>query len=192
MTDCTNETVNEIKNLKRKCALQQNCHYELASRVSFSSKVLNVSLVLLSAVTVLSTTDHVEVLLDADSKLLQRHISALFSVLVFLLMLLKLELRLAEIASSFKAGGDAFTRFLRKVDMLLPTLDSKQANEIERLGAQLTDEYTRITDFARDIPTHDFLRLKQRHLQQIAKSRALDTDPFLSLKDIKGDLQNDG
>ena len=184
MTDGTNRAIEEIRNLKRKSALQQYCHYELARRVSLTSKVLNISLLLLSAATVLSTTDHVDVLLEASSKPLQRHISAILSISVFLLMLVRLELRLAEIASSFKSGGDAHTRILRKIDMILSTLDSKQSDELEGIGVQLTDEYVNITDSSREIPGRDFLRLKQTYLQRKAKSRALDEDPFLNLSDM--------
>ena len=189
MTDISFDTVKEIKNLKRKSALQQFCHYELASRVGLAARILNVTLVLLSGLTVLSTTDHAKALLDIKGGPMQSQVSALFAILVFLLTLLRMELRFAEIANSFKAGGDAFTRYLRKIDMLIPTLDSMQDDEIDRLGLQLTDEYTRIADSAREIPGRDFLRLKQKHLQRTAMSRALDEDPFSNLSEIKSRLR---
>ncbi|MCY3978649.1 MAG: SLATT domain-containing protein [Chloroflexi bacterium] len=185
MSDVSFDTVNEIKNLKRKCALQQFCHYELASRVGLTAKILNVTLVLLSGLTVLSTTDHAKALLDNKGGPMQSQVSALFAILVFLLTLLRMELRFSEIANSFRAGGDAFTRYLRKIDMLIPVLDSMQGDEINRLGMQLTDEYSRIADFAREIPGRDFLRLKQKHLQRKAVSKALDENPFLNLSDKK-------
>lgn len=182
MTNRGVQTIEEIKNLKRKCALQQHCHFELASRIEVNSKVLNVSLVLLSGLTMLSTTAHADIIFsDVIDVITQRRLAAILSAAVFLLMLLRLELRLSEISSGFTAGGDAHTRFLRKIDMLIPTLDSLPVEEIERLGVQLTDEYVSITAFARTIPGRDFLRLKQRHLQRKAMSKALDADPYSSL-----------
>ncbi len=185
MTVSETETIKEIKNLKRKTALQQYCNYELASRISLRARVLNVSLVLLSGITVLSTTDHAKMLLDAVGGPNQPLVSAFFSSVVFLMMLLRMELRFSEIANSFKSGGDAYTRFLRKIDMLIPRLDSMQVDEIQQLGAQLTDEYGNIVHFAREIPGRDFLRLKQQFLQRKAISKALDSDPFQDLSKIK-------
>ena len=185
MTDSKTETINEIKNVKRKTALQQFCNYELASRVSLTSRVLSTTLVLLSGITVLSTTDHAKLLMDAIGGPNQSHVTALFSIVVFLMMLLRLELRLSERAVSFRSGGDAYTRLLRKIDMLLPRLEVMQVDELERLGAQLTDEYGGIVHFAREIPGHEFLRLKQNFLQRKAISRALDKDPFQNISDIK-------
>lgn len=189
MTDSIRQTTKEIKNLKRKSALQQFCHFELASRVAFTAKALNITLALLSGLTVLSTTDHFKVLLDAIGGPTQSQVAAAFAVPTFLIVLLRMELRLSEISVAFKASGDAFTRYLRKIDMLLPKLDSMENYEIERLGEQLTDEYSRIADFAREIPGCHFLRLKQKHLQQKAMSKALDETPFRNLSEIKSRLR---
>ncbi|MDE2854317.1 MAG: hypothetical protein OXN88_09120 [Chloroflexota bacterium] len=192
MTDYATETIKEIKNLKRKSALQQHCHFELANRVNVSSKVLNVLLILLSGLTMLSTTAHADILLtDVVDELTKRRVSALFSVALFLLMLLRLELRLADIVLAFKSSGDAHTRFLRSIDMQLTTLDSLTNTEAVKLGEQLTREYSAVVDSAREIPSNHLLRLKQKFLQQKKMSKRLDEDPFQDLKEMRKRLQRE-
>ncbi len=192
MTDCVSQTIEEIKNLKRKSALQQHCHFELASRVNVSSKVLNVSLILLSGLTMLSTTVHAEILLtEVLDEFTKRRISALLSVALFLMMLLRLELRLSDIVLAFKSSGDAHTRFLRSVDMQLASMDSLADYEVVKLGEQLTREYSAVVDSAREIPSNHLLRLKQSFLQQKAISKRLDEDPFQDLKEMRQRLQRE-
>lgn len=189
MTTSSAKIVDEIKNIKRKTALQQHCHFELSEQFNQRSTVLNGLLLLLSTLTMLSTTIHAELLLlDIIDKATLRKMSAFLSIALFLLMILRLFLKWSDIASAYGSSANAYTRFLRKLDMILTSLEELSTDELERLGTQLTSEYLVIAEQANVISDDDLLCLKQKHLQKIAVSRELDKNPFQSISEIKRKL----
>ena len=186
MTPSSAKIVDEIKNIKRKTALQQHCHFVLSDRFNERSTLLNGLLLLLSTLTMLSTTVHAELLLlDIIDEATLRKMSAFLSIALFLTMILRLFVRWSDAASAYGTSANAYTRFLRKLDMMLTSLDELSSDELERLGAQLTSEYLVIADQAQSISDDDLLSLKQEHLQKVAVSKELDKDPFMSISDIK-------
>lgn len=182
-------TVEEIKNVKRKTAQQQFCHNELANSYARRAKILDVSLTLLSALAVISTTAEANIILldfiDINS---QRRTAAFLTLIVFIMTLLRMEIRLSDIASSYRIAGEAHTRFLRQVDMKLTTVDSMTDEQIADLAFQLTEQYTGVTESAPSISSKNFMKLKQKFLQQKAISKELDNSPFLSIEEIKKKL----
>lgn len=183
------EIILELKNLKRKTALMQACHGQMAEHLGTLESQSSIIVTLFAAFAIIATTAEARAILNFASEEDLRRVAALFSLIVFFATLLKLETRWGAKAASHTATLKAFTRFLRQLDITLKALDDKSDDELELLGTQLASEYSDICEISPDIPTRKFLKLKQKHVQNIGLSREIDKTPFLSLREMRKKIQ---
>ncbi|MCB9452377.1 MAG: hypothetical protein H6672_13150 [Anaerolineaceae bacterium] len=182
------EIVTELNNLKRKAALMQDCHGRLSERFSSWESKSSIIITVFAAVAFIATTAETKTLFDFVSENDLKRVAALCSLIVFLSTLVKLETRWGMKASAHQATLNAFTRYLRHIDMILKSVDNKSYEELEAIALQLTTEYSNIGDFSPNIPSAQFLDLKQKHLQKVAISRALDANPFQSQRKLRHEI----
>ena len=192
MTKRRQAVIAEIKNIKRKTALQQYCHNEQATLYAKRAKWFDIVLIVLSALAMLLTTSAAEILfLGILDKLSIVRASAFLTLIVFALTVLRLALKWRDAASSSLAAGDAFTRLLRKLDMQLTSLDSLTEEQLKQEGMQITEAYNSVVDFVPMLPSERFMELKRDYLQQKEISKELDSNAFRSLDEIKSGLKKE-
>lgn len=183
--------VQELDNLKRKTALMQSCHGKLAEQFTRREKLSSMFVTLMAGLAIIATTAEARTLLVPITEEDLRRAAALFSISVFIATLFRLEARWSAQAGMHSVSLEALTKFLRRLDIILKTLEDKTDLELETLAHSLAKEYTDITEAAPKIASQKFLALKQQHLQTIAISRALDKDAFISLRKIRKQLKSE-
>ena len=190
MIDARQELIEEIRNIKRKAGLQQYCHSVQTSRYSGRAKTLDVALIVMSALAMLLTTSAADILFGGilDEVTVMRG-SAFLTFVVFIMSLLIQALRWRDLARSSQMAGNGFTRFLRRLDMRLTTIDTFSVEQLQEIGTQVTEEYNNLVDFVPDIPSKRFMRLKHMYLTQKEISRQMDKNPLLSAKEIERRLK---
>lgn len=179
------DIIRELDNLKRKTALMQACHGQLAENLSWLENLSSILITIISFLAIIATTAEARTLLWSVSESDLKSLAALCSLAVFFATLVKFETRWGAKAAAHTASLKALTRFLRQLDITLKTLDDKDNAELETLAAQLVTEYSDICEVSPDIPSKQFLKLKQQHLQKIALSRALDKEPFTNIRKLR-------
>lgn len=187
----TDKIIKELRNLKRKTRLMQYCQGEMAETYSNWARWLNRATTLFAGLAVIATTVEAKLLVGnlANDIALQR-LAACFSIAVFLLMILRLDSHWSTAAGEYANGLKAYTRFLRRIDLILESLDGKSVAELEEISKGLSDEYSDVCEASPTIPSKKFLRLKQSHLQIYELSRALDENPFVDLKQLRHKLNH--
>jgi hypothetical protein len=84
------------------------------------------------------------------------------------------------------AALERYTQLLRSVHFFLGSrIDTLADDKVVEEAKRLVDEYAVIGESVPKVPSDMFLALKQKHLQTIAISKALDTSPFTKLKTLK-------
>jgi hypothetical protein len=184
-SDIKQRLITEITNLKRKTALMQFCHGELATAYASYDKTHSICVALLAGLAAIITSAESRLILFEVEEGVLSGIAALITLVLFFVTLLRYEMQLSAKAGEHSSSLKSYTRFLRRLDMTLETLENKKTSEIEQISKDLANDYSDISDASPKIPSRQFIKLKQKHLQNIAVSRKLDTNPFLSIKQIR-------
>jgi hypothetical protein len=182
--------VDELENLKRKTALMQSCHGQQAEKLSRLENRSTLVVVVLSGLTLVATTAEARTIFTFLTEDDLKKVTAVFSLVVFLLTIVKNQVGWGTKAGIHSTSLNAFTRFLRHIDFILKAVDDKSDDEIEITALDLAKEYSDICAASPDIPSKEFLKFKQNHLQIIAVSRALDKDPFAPLRSLYRRFKN--
>jgi hypothetical protein len=183
--------IKELRNLKRKARLMQYCHGQLAGTYANRARWLTRITTLLAGLAVIATTAEAQLIAGSivNETSLQR-IAAIFSITVFLLMILRMDNQWEILAGKHSAGLNAFTRFLRQIDIILESLDGKPLDDLESISKDLANEYSDVCEASPAISSDKFLKLKRSHLQIYKISRAIDDNPFVDIRKLRRELRN--
>ena len=117
----------------------------------------------------------------------------MLSASIFLVGLIPLATNLNEKLQKRSLAVKLWGQWIRDVqnfgNLEIQNLDSKQAVTKWR---ELHKEYQGIMDNTPNIPDRLFLKFKKRHKQKVEISKAIDKNPFLSIKELKKELRKSG
>jgi len=181
------KTKAELENIKRKSGLMQCCQGILAekNRVWEDRVAITVSL-LAGLASFLLTVDPAKI---GWTGVTQRGLFCLASIasgIVFILSIVRRQMEWASQSGRHSAALERYTQLLRSVHFFLGSrIDTLADDKVVEEAKRLVDEYAVIGESVPKVPSDMFLALKQKHLQTIAISKALDTSPFTKLKTLK-------
>jgi len=182
----TQKRLREIKQLRDKANMLASMHSYLSDRYRRIHSVLSSTVLVISTLLVALTfsDDFITSSTGLNPSTLT-WIKGIVSVLSFSAVLLLSQWDLQEKAAEHRQATRFYFAILNKIRQWVDS----QVEITNEMAEEIRLEYGR-TESIPKIPSSDFLRLKQRHLQTVAISRELQNTPFDSIKTIQVRLQS--
>ncbi|MDP8204153.1 MAG: hypothetical protein P9L95_06445 [Candidatus Tenebribacter mawsonii] len=173
---------NEIWNLHRKADQTRTMHGHIKDYFSISSKIILGYVSIGSAIVAMLIFADIE----EDTQFLIGIASASIFVIGLIPTTFSFESKIIERGVAVKLWGTWIRTASNFCNTEIDTLDDVDAKE---RANEVVEGYKTIMNETPSIPDRKFNRLKQKHLQKIEISKALDKKPFTKIKTIKSDLK---
>ncbi len=173
----------EIWNLHRKADQTRSMHNAIKESYSLWNKLI------LAYVTIGSAIDAMLIFAAIQNE--YQFYIGLTTASIFIISLIpttfSFESRILERSLAANQWGEWIRNASNFCNAEITNLTLKEASERQK---ELVDDYKKIMSDTPSIPDRLFNKLKQRHLQKIEISKALDKTPFASIREIKKQLRN--
>lgn len=173
----------EIWNLHRKADQTRSMHNSIKDSYSLWNKLV------LGYVTVGSAIDAMLIFAAIQNE--YQFYIGLTTASIFIVSLIpttfSFESRILERSLAAKQWGEWIRNASNFCNTEISNLTLTEASERQR---ELVEDYKKIMSDTPTIPDRLFNKLKQRHLQKIEISKALDKTPFESIREIRKQLRN--
>lgn len=184
-----NNLLKFLDKLKRKAEITRNAHsysggiYETRFKILRGFSIIGAAI---SATLIFADYDLFSSILNLGNEQILRLVGGTFSLLVFLSSLLEYVLEYQQRFEKHYQTVRLLTSLIRDIDMMkyMGNSESLRREDIEKLE----NRYNWINEQAPIIPDGFFLKSKQKFLQKLEISKALDENPFKSIKEIKNEL----
>jgi len=173
----------EIWNLHRKADQTRTMHSSIKDSYSLWNKLI------LAYVTIGSAIDAMLIFAAIQNE--YQFYIGLTTASIFIVSLIpttfSFESRILERSLAAKQWGE----WIRTASNFCNTdIDCSSIEDASQRQKELLEEYKKIMSDTPFIPDRLFNKLKQRHLQKVEISKALDKNPFASIREIKKQLRN--
>jgi|GEM_PF-5296433 len=173
--------IEELKNLCRKADQTRSIHNSIKGRKAFWNRLITLY------VTVGSAISAMLIFADIDPK--YQTLFGFFVASVFIASLIPNALNFGTEIAERTSAVHLWGRWLKDADRFCNSdLSHLSDQDFKTEQEQMVDEYKKVMDNTPQISEDDFNRYKQKHLQKVAISKALDKTPFKSLRKIKKEL----
>lgn len=173
----------EIWNLHRKADQTRSMHNAIKDSYSLWNKLV------LAYVTIGSAIDAMLIFAAIQNE--YQFYIGLTTASIFIISLIpttfSFESRILERSLAAKQWGEWIRNASNFCNTEIMNLTLTEASERQK---ELVEDYKKIMSDTPSIPDRLFNKLKQRHLQKIEISRALDKSPFASIREIRKQLRN--
>ncbi|GAB3806613.1 hypothetical protein [Virgibacillus kimchii] len=180
--------VEQIKKLIRKAEVTRNAYFLLGRRYKSLNNWLHFITLISASIVAILTFANFSTFLPIFPNITEEYfklVIAGFASLVFLLTVTEEFLSLANKVVIHETPAKQLTTFIRTANAVKGS-DRITDEDIEKL----TSQYTMISESAPSIPDRVFIKAKRELLVKIEISKALDDNPFLSVKDYLRNKKN--
>lgn len=173
--------VEEVKGLYRKADQTRSIHNSIKTKMEFYNRIITLYITVGSATSTL--------LIFADLDPIYQTCVGYFFASVFIVSLipstLKFDTEIVDRTSAVHLWG----KWLKDAHNFCSSDFSNFSDEDFKMEQkQIINDYKKVMENTPQIAENDFNKYKQKHLQKVAISKALDESPFKSLKKIKREL----
>lgn len=173
--------IEEVKKLCRKADQTRSIHNSIKGKKALWRRILTLY------VTVGSAISAMLIFADIDPKF--QTVVGCFLASVFIASLIPGALNFDSEISERTSAVHLWGKWLKDANNFCRgDLSHFSDEELKAEQKQMVDEYKKVMENTPQISEDDFNKYKQKHLQKVAISKALDNTPFKSLRKIKKEL----